>query len=336
VGFRVRKSFKLAPGVRMTVTPKGVGVSAGPRGAKLSVHSSGRLTQTLSIPGSGISHTATLRPSARRPGGSAPPASPSGPSQSSPPTPGLLASKWEKQLWTVAVRRPTPPDIADVAKLDPRSHHVVAFLETVMHLVPSADLPSARHRVEWLWSSGYDPARDQFLNRYMPELTIALALTAEITAALPVNREALGLLLAELRQATGDIAQAIDCVESLTPSSPTAVSLAELYASQNRWRDIVDLTNDLENDDELLTYLLIQRGVALRELRMFDAARDSFKRALAARSRPPILRHLGLVERGQCYLAEGKRAMARKDFQKVLAENANYPGLADHLAAVGE
>jgi hypothetical protein len=28
--------------------------------------------------------------------------------------------------------------------------------------------------------------------------------------------------------------------------------------------------------------------------------------------------------------------MARKDFQKVLAENANYPGLADQLVAVGE
>jgi tetratricopeptide (TPR) repeat protein len=228
------------------------------------------------------------------------------------------------------------PDIADVAKLDKRSHHVVAFLETVMHFLPSAEIASARRRVEWLWSSGYDPARDPFLNRYMPDLTIVLSLTAEITAALPADHDALGLLLAELRQATGDIAQAIDCVESLTPSSPTAVSLAELYASQNRWRDIVDLTNDLENDDELLTYLLIQRGVALRELRMFDAARESFKRALAARSRPPILRHRGLVERGQCYLAEGKRAMARKDFQKVLAENANYPGLADHLAAVGE
>jgi hypothetical protein len=35
-------------------------------------------------------------------------------------------------------------------------------------------------------------------------------------------------------------------------------------------------------------------------------------------------------------LPRGKRAMARKDFQKVLAENANYPGLADHLVAVGE
>jgi tetratricopeptide (TPR) repeat protein len=247
-----------------------------------------------------------------------------------------MAPKWEKQLWTVTIRRPNSPDIADVAKLDPRSHHVVAFLETVMHLVPSADLHSARGRVEWLWSSGYDPASDRFLNRYMPGRTMALGLTAEITAELPADRDALGLLLAELRQATGDVAQAIDCVESLTPSSPTAVSLAELYASQDRWMDIVDLTNDLENDDELLTYLLIQRGVAFRELRMFDAARESFKRALAARSRPAALRHLALVERGQCYLAEGRRTMARKDFQKVLAENANYPGLADHLAAAGQ
>ncbi len=318
------------------MTPRGFGVSAGPRGAKLSVHSSGRVTQTLSLPGSGISHTETLRSPARPPGGSTVPSSPSRPSEPDSPTPGLFAPKWEKQLWMATIRRPSPPDIAAVVQLDPHSHNVVAFLETVMHLLPSGDLSAARRRVEWLWSFGYDPARDAFLNRYMPDLTIVLGLTAEITAALPTDRDALGLLLAELRQRTGDVAQAIDCVESLTPSSPTAVSLAELYASQDRWSDIVDLTNELENHDDLLTYLLIQRGVAFRELRMFDAARESFKKALAARSRPATLRHLALVERGQCYLAEGKRAMARKDFQKVLAENANYPGLADHLVAVGE
>jgi hypothetical protein len=245
VGFRVKKSFKLAPGVRMTVTPRGVGVSAGPRGAKLSVHSSGRVTQTVSLPGSGISHTTSFRPTARPPAGSAAPTGQSRPLQPASPMPGLISPKWEKQLWTVTIRRPSPPDIADVAKLDPRSHHVVAFLETVMDLLPSADLPSARRRVEWLWSSEYNPARDPFLNRYMPDLTIVLGLTAEITAALPADRDALGLLLAELRQTTGDVAEAIDCVESLNPSSPTAVSLAELYASQNRWEDIVDLTNNL-------------------------------------------------------------------------------------------
>ncbi len=153
---------------------------------------------------------------------------------------------------------------------------------------------------------------------HQPELTIELGLTSEITAGLPADRDALGLLLAELRQATGDVALAIDCVESLTPSSPTAVSLAELYASPGRWMEIVDLTNDLENDDDLLAYLLIQRGVAFRELRMFDAARESFKRALAPRSRPAVLRHLALVGRGQCYLAEGKRAIGPQGFPEGL------------------
>jgi hypothetical protein len=31
-------------------------------------------------------------------------------------------------------------------------------------------------------------------------------------------------------------------------------------------------------------------------------------------------------------LAEGKRAMAHKDFEKVLSENSAYPGLREHLA----
>jgi hypothetical protein len=63
VGFSVRNSFKLTPGGPMRVTPRCVGVTAGPRGAKLAVHSSGRVTRTLSLPG--VSHTETLRMAVR-------------------------------------------------------------------------------------------------------------------------------------------------------------------------------------------------------------------------------------------------------------------------------
>lgn len=34
------------------------------------------------------------------------------------------------------------------------------------------------------------------------------------------------------------------------------------------------------------------------------------------------------------YLAEGKKAMARKDYERVLADDASNPGLHDMLAAV--
>jgi hypothetical protein len=38
VAFGFRKSFKLAPGVRLTMSKRGASVSGGPRGAKLSVN----------------------------------------------------------------------------------------------------------------------------------------------------------------------------------------------------------------------------------------------------------------------------------------------------------
>lgn len=38
MAFGFRKSFKLAPGVRMTLSKRGASVSGGPRGAKLSVN----------------------------------------------------------------------------------------------------------------------------------------------------------------------------------------------------------------------------------------------------------------------------------------------------------
>ncbi|WP_245959470.1 DUF4236 domain-containing protein [Neobacillus piezotolerans] len=59
MGLRFRKSFKIAPGVRMTVGKTGVGVSVGGRGLRYSVHSSGRRTSTVGIPGSGLSYSST-------------------------------------------------------------------------------------------------------------------------------------------------------------------------------------------------------------------------------------------------------------------------------------
>ena len=51
MGFRMRKSIKVAPGVRLSVSKTGVGASVGGRGGRYSVHSSGRRTTTL---GSGV------------------------------------------------------------------------------------------------------------------------------------------------------------------------------------------------------------------------------------------------------------------------------------------
>ena len=59
MGIRFRKSFKVAPGVRLNVGKKSSSISFGGKGFSTSVSTSGRRTRTVSIPGTGISHTST-------------------------------------------------------------------------------------------------------------------------------------------------------------------------------------------------------------------------------------------------------------------------------------
>ena len=55
MGFKFRKSIKIAPGVKINVSAKGVGVSAGVKGARVSTGQSGSRI-TTSLPGTGISY----------------------------------------------------------------------------------------------------------------------------------------------------------------------------------------------------------------------------------------------------------------------------------------
>ena len=78
------------------------------------------------------------------------------------------------------------------------------------------------------------------------------------------------------------------------------------------------------------------RGVAMRELGYFDAARESFKEALKSKRRAAVVRHRAWLERSRCYEAEGKRGMARKDLERIMAEDSTYEGLTESLAALAE
>ena len=57
MGLNFRKSINLGKGVKLNIGKKSVGVSAGVKGARVSMNSSGRKTATFSIPGTGLSYT---------------------------------------------------------------------------------------------------------------------------------------------------------------------------------------------------------------------------------------------------------------------------------------
>jgi hypothetical protein len=59
MGFSYRKSFKVAPGVRMTVSKSGVGYSVGGKGVRVTKRARGGVQTTLRVPGTGLSYTAS-------------------------------------------------------------------------------------------------------------------------------------------------------------------------------------------------------------------------------------------------------------------------------------
>lgn len=66
MGLRMRKSIKLGKGVRLNLGKKGTSLSFGTKGLRYSIHSSGRRTSSIGIPGTGISYVTSSGGSKRK------------------------------------------------------------------------------------------------------------------------------------------------------------------------------------------------------------------------------------------------------------------------------
>ena len=222
MGFRMRRSIKVAPGVKLNVSKTGVGASVGGRGGRASVHSSGRRTVTA---GSGVIPGVYYQKSgsgSRKGGGqeqaSAPPVAPK--------KPGLFAPKGEKELYKAVKSQ----DVQAMKRVGEQHADFRLPSYSLAGLMLLSDEPAEAERLlEDAFASGKDPAADKFISTYL-FTSLELSLAKGVTAELPINRDAVGLALAELKQDHDDLAGAIGVVEQLEPTTYSAVSLAELYA----------------------------------------------------------------------------------------------------------
>lgn len=246
------------------------------------------------------------------------------------PKPGLFAPKGEKQLYQ-AILKHSPPDVIARIGDEYAPYRTLAYSLAGMLLSDGDDLPEVIRLLSAAFEAGDDPAEHPFAKKYL-QTYVEIHITTGITVHLPVNRDAVGLTLAETYQRTGEIEKAINVVEQLQPTTYSAVSLADLYTEAKRYGDVVELTDGITNEDESTMILLVFRGVALREQGFNDAAHEALKEALRYRTRSAEVRHLALFERSQNYLAQGKRALARKDLERILAEDSTYQGVREALA----
>jgi len=65
-GFRIRKSIRIFPGVRINFSKTGIGASIGFKGFRLTKRADGKIQKTISLPGTGLSYVDVDSPATKR------------------------------------------------------------------------------------------------------------------------------------------------------------------------------------------------------------------------------------------------------------------------------
>lgn len=341
MGFRFYKSVGLGKGLRLNLSKTGVGVSAGVPGLRYSVHSSGRSTRTAGIPGTGLYYRRDSKIGASR--GSTQAAIPA-PQVQMYPKAGLFAPKDEK-LFVKGVTAYMHGQLDEAVSLlrqssqrDASDAHVAEELFLGISLVGLQRLEEAAATLHTVIAS--DTALpDAMMAEYGIGGQIEVSVTPLSTVLVPMSSVGAALLLAEVYQRLGRSADAIDLLESagsVTDEAVFALSLAELYGESQSWQDVTRVTEGFpSNEDDLTLEILCRRAGALIELGMQTGALQVLKEALRFRKRNPLLLRTARYLRGVCYEATGKRAQARKEFERVYAEEATFLDVADRLGVGG-
>lgn len=316
------------PGVRMTFSPSGVSTSIGVRGARVTRSSSGRITRTLGIPGTGISHTETIRSA----GGSRKRVTQQTPVQVPSVAPNIFSASYEKDFFK-AKKLDSVQEYQRLVTLYPEAKIAGSFM-LALKFIEQKEYLLARQVLESVWSINDRIDSDPLFRKYLGLKPYEIGIAEGVLAQLNLNRDAIGLLLAEVLQSQGDINAAIEIVEDLYPTQTTALSLADLYIASKEWASVIEVTNGITNVDDATCLLIIYRGIAFRERGFRDAAKEAFKEALKSKKRTMTIRHRGHAERALTYMADGKQALALKEVEKIMAENPNDEGVKLILSAL--
>jgi tetratricopeptide (TPR) repeat protein len=355
MGIRFRKSVRIAPGVRLSVSKSGFGVSAGVRGARYSVHGSGRRTRSVGIPGTGVSYVSSSYGDGGRSRGAAGGSRTAAP-RAAPiyadgaqaaallPKAGLFSSAGEKRyregLVAYLSGNRAAAATAFEATLAAEPKAVSAHLLAAISIEADADLPRVVRHLESLVTTP-EPFPDKLMTKFLPpgksELAIGVKITELMSARVPFDLTGATLLLAEAYQETGRLEEAIGLVQQLHDAAPTdpaiRLSLADLLLADGDYDAVVEVTASAHNEDDLSLALVHLRATALGGLGHSTASLDSFKEALAKTAkRDPELLAAVRYERALAYEKAGQNARARADFERLYAANPSFRDVRERLA----
>ncbi|GBE15197.1 MAG TPA: DUF4236 domain-containing protein [Proteobacteria bacterium] len=344
MAFRFWRRVKIAPGVTLNLSKAGGSFSLGPRGAKFTVGSRGKRA-TMGIPGTGLFYTSTF--TGGRSGGG------KNASCFAPAVPKVSA---EDRLDLGFFKRFITPDDEE-ALVDGCRELVLGdedkaleHLEQAAHLADGAYLAGfmalRKERLEeaanCLAAAAEKHSRlGYYFARYGISAVMSLPITDEISAHVGPDLRGVLLGLVEVYQRQERRQDALTCLEKLQRLEPDDVvvklSLAELLldahpGDKKVCQKVVRLVEGIENETPIHAALLLYKARALRGLGLPDAARETLTIALRRKKdrSDELLRALR-YERALVYEEMGQRKRARKEFEKLYADDPDYGDVAARL-----
>ena len=336
--FRFWRRIRLAPGVTLNLSKATASLSFGPRGAKYTISPRGNRA-TAGIPGTGLFYTVHDRKRAGR-GGEAP---------------ALNVPKRDRLKLGFFQRLMTPPEERRFVD-GIRALHEGDQDAALAALEEAGQLPDAA------WMAGMIRLRREELARAKTHFHHALSRSEDLgglftkhdiaaQASVPITEDIFAhvfprergtrLALIEIAQLEGRHDDALAHIERLMeidPADPVVLlSFAELALGTPEDRALMDrvvrATAQVENETPVDTAILLYRGKALTALGLPDAAIDVFTLANRRRKdRPEALLHQIRYDRAVLYDHVGRKAQARREFERMYAED---PGLEDVAERLG-
>jgi tetratricopeptide (TPR) repeat protein len=242
--------------------------------------------------------------------------------------PGMLASKGEK-AFHAAVVSGNPSQILQVSGQNPKYALPAKTIAGLLSL--ETDLDHGISLLEEIVAADDDIAKDGFLRKYLPDAGLTVVIAAGVTVHLPVQKNSLVLLLAELHQARGFDDQALRLLEPAEQTTHIRLSQTELAYEAERFEQVLALTEGVRNDDDVTSLMLAYRGRALGELGRDAEAVAVLANTLERQNQAPEIRAIALIGRGMINQARGECILAQNDFTQALVEVPDDEEARQHI-----
>lgn len=346
MGFRLFRRVRIAPGVSLNFSKSGISTSFGIRGAHVTLGRRG-VRKTIGVPGTGLYYTHVdswahgqqrSRQHTRR--HQDPPAPP-------PPRHTLDLGFFQRLVTPKQEQAFVDGCKAYVAGDKPKA---LAQLRNATHLADGAFLAgflafdakrldeTERYLRQAL--AGQKTLGTHFA-KYEMHVELALPIGHFVVAHLHPCKRGVLMGLAQVYQAQDRAKEALDCLKQLRKDTQddvvVNVSMAEIVMEaaphdKRLAKQIVELAGDVHNESPVHATLMLYKARALRTLGLDTAAKEVLTAALRKRKGrdDQLLREIR-YERACVNEELGRKAAARRDFERLYAEDPSFEDVAKRL-----